>query len=131
VGSGNCQVFKAATLGSCYCQQALNSLLKQSISATISYIQTLATSNSADSCQAYFADYSTSQGISYGTIVISIITNFILLISMKRLSSFEAHVSVDRENATLMIKVSIIFHRIIYDDDVYLNRIQRGVLQKI
>jgi fatty acid desaturase len=27
--------------------------------------------------------------------------------SMKKLSSFEAHVSVDRENATLMVKVFI------------------------
>ena len=103
--SRSCVTYPANSLDSCYCQQVLNNYLKKGVAATLNYLRTLATNPTADSCSVFFSDYSSAQSVSYGTILISIIINTSVLILMQRLSTFEAHVSVDRENATLMMKV--------------------------
>lgn len=100
-----CSAFPDTTLSACYCQQLLNSYLKSGVPAALRYLGTLSASSAPDSCSTYFADYSTAQGVSYGTIIASIIVNDIVVFGMKRLCTFESHVSVDRVNASLMFKL--------------------------
>lgn len=100
-----CTTFLDTTLSACYCQQMLNSYLKSGVMATLRYLSTTSASTAPDSCSTYFTDYSTAQGVSYGTILSSILVNDIVIFGMKRLCTFESHVSVDRGNASLMIKL--------------------------
>ena len=100
-----CSTFLDTTLSACYCQQMLNSYLKSGVLATLRYLSTISASTAPDSCSTYFTDYSTAQGVSYGTILSSILVNSIVIFGMKRLCTFESHVSVDRGNASLMIKL--------------------------
>jgi hypothetical protein len=103
--SSACTTFLDTTLSACYCQQMLNSYLKSGVLATLRYLGTISASTAPDSCSTYFTDYSTAQGVSYGTILSSILVNGIVIFGMKRLCTFESHVSVDRGNASLMIKL--------------------------
>ena len=103
----NCIAFSDSVISSCYCHQTLKEILSLGIVATYNYIQDIPTSSRPGSCAAFFADYSTAQGISYGTILISLFVNTLLVYGMRRLSTFEAHVSVDKANAALMIKLFI------------------------
>jgi hypothetical protein len=102
-----CENFAANALSSCYCQQKLNAILTSGIAKAVTYIRSTATSTRADSCSVFFTDYSTAQGVSYGTILVSITANTILIYLTKWLTTFEAHVSTNRENAQLMIKTFI------------------------
>ena len=103
----NCLAFSDSVISSCYCYQTLKEILSLGIVATYNYIQDIPTSRPG-SCASFFADYSTAQGISYGTILISLLVNTLLVYGMRRLSTFEAHVSVDKANAALMIKLFIV-----------------------
>ena len=103
----NCVSYSASTLHSCYCQQSLNSYLEKGVISTLQYLSSISSTQTADSCSSFFSDYSTAQVISYGTILVSIGVNAIVLILMKKLSNYESHVSVDREDGTLMMKVFI------------------------
>lgn len=104
----NCVSFSDSVISSCYCHQTLKEILSIGIVATYNYIQDIPTSSQRGSCKSFFADYSTAQGISYGTILISLFINTLLVHGMKRLSSFEAHVSVDKANAALMVKLFVV-----------------------
>ena len=103
----SCKSYEAGTLGSCYCEQMLNSYLKKGILAFLEYLRNLRSQRTKDSCSLFFTNYSKGQGISNGTIFLSILVNAIIIVLMKRLSKYESHVSVDREDGTLMFKIFI------------------------
>ena len=101
-GTKPCHQFEASTIGSCYCFDSLTKMIKeQGVSQTVDYIK----SSKSDACYPFFENYSTAQGLTYSTTIVTILVNIILKYILINLTKFEKHSQLDEQQSSHMLKV--------------------------
>ncbi len=100
----NCVEFTASTMGSCYCFDYLLNLVKNTPAAELlSVIDSL----NGHVCEDFLIAYSASSGLTYGTSVLVVIVNAVILAILKNLTKFEHHNNFAEERASYLSKVAV------------------------
>ena len=104
--SSKCLDYSASLIGYCYCSTYLKNLILKSggVSSAIAEIRTLDNTNV---CYDFLINYSKSNGITYVAVLATIVVNFFLKIVFVKLTKSECQASVDKYQASLMLKIFI------------------------
>ena len=90
----DCSNFKASLIGGCYCTAQLNAIDIFDTGATLS-----------QECRTFLEHYIEARGIVYCVSVITVVINTLLLYLHVYITKKESHASIDREQASLMLKI--------------------------
>ena len=105
--SSGCHTFPASTMGSCFCYSQLGALLSTSSGGgagnLLSKVQDLGT----NFCKGFIINYSTAISLQYLSSFTTVIINRIILEVIKYLTVFEYHTSLDKREASLLLKTFV------------------------
>ncbi len=99
-----CKNYAASVIGSCYCYSNLLAKISSTgVTGTIDYI------NNAkdDVCYPFLINYASASALTYLATFVTVLINAILEYFLDVLTTMESHTSVDKREASLMIKVCI------------------------
>ncbi len=94
---GKCKTFTAGTIGACYCYNQILTFLKTGNTGNIL----------AEECFHFYYDYIIATGLTYGSIIITVLVNVLTRISLKLLAKSEAYNSLDVLQASIVTKIFI------------------------
>lgn len=89
-----CSYFKASLIGGCYCTAQLSSINIFNAGAVLS-----------KECRTFLEHYIEARGIVYCVSIITVIINTLLLQLHVYITKKESHASIDKEQASLMLKI--------------------------
>lgn len=105
VHGSSCTTFAASYLGYCYCKEEL---LKILIKAGPDVVSRLKEQESSTSCSTFFYNYTTTIGLSYISIIFTIIINKLILNVLRILTRSECYNSLGQFDGSLMMKIFLL-----------------------